>query len=406
MLLTNETLLDRLYELTKKSIKIEVAVAWANECAALDRLLEFGRTNGALRAIVGVSGNATHPNALRVLQRSARLRIHPSMGGIFHPKLYLFHLEKKSIAWIGSANLTRPGFEQNKELVIEIEDFDHTAAKWFEDCWAGLSDDEGTEELLKDYEDQWEPPSPPRSTYHEGSRPRRNTSTFAAFLTNWPSFVVQLIEADLFWGRRWNDQEAPVTGETGSWLETITIGRRVIVREDWSDLGREDRNVILGRSPHGYLGSMKGAGRANNIFCEASRENLAVRRTIRRALQSPIDASEADFALAACDFIGQVNRIPGFAGALATRFLTLARPDRAVSVNNGSRRKLAELTNLPESTLSNPPGGRNHSYLDLLHWFEEQDWYSNPVPASVRERLLAQNRAALFDAFVYREQRN
>jgi hypothetical protein len=48
--------------------------------------------------------------------------------------------------------------------------------------------------------------------------------------------------------------------------------------------------------------------------------------------------------------------------------------------------------------------GGAQSYIDLLQWFEQKAWYSNPAPQSAYERLLASARAALVDAFVYEEQ--
>lgn len=160
---------------------------------------------------------------------------------------------------------------------------------------------------------------------------------------------------------------------------------------------------MLGRHPYGLLGAMGGAGHANNVFRVANRQHLQIRRTIREALQPVIDADDDIFAQRACDFIQIVDRIEGFGGAIATRFLALARPDRAISVNRGSKRRLAELTGLPENSLAHVPHGRARPYLDLLRWFEERPWYSDPTPQNAFERLLASTRAALVDAFVYEE---
>ena len=74
MLLTTETLMDRLDHHLTKARQIDVAVAWAGDCDALDRLCAFARKGGAVRAIVGIAGNATHPNALRSIQECAHLR--------------------------------------------------------------------------------------------------------------------------------------------------------------------------------------------------------------------------------------------------------------------------------------------------------------------------------------------
>lgn len=401
LLMTENELLDRFNSRVKRANQIDVAVAWANECNALDALKTFAANGSVVRAIVGIAGNATHPNALRTLQKYARLRIHDSLDGLFHPKLYIFHENGTRYCWIGSANLTRAGFEQNNELVLESEDVRGAAFEWFETCWNSLGDEESSGQLLDIYERDWKPPQAWPQTeknYHRSSS--RGQGEFAEYLSDWNSFVVQLAEAELYWSARWN-RESPITGEGETWLETITLGQRVVRREDWSSLSKEDRYLLLGRDPYGQLGSMRGAGLANNIFRVDSSENLEIRRQIRNALQPCITASDNRFAEVACDFIEEVSSIDGFAGALATRLLALARPDRAVSVNRGSSAKLAALTGLPQTSLAKAPRGKGKSYLDLLHWLEQQKWYSNPQPQGSREKLYASVRAALFDALVY-----
>ncbi len=403
MLLTRDTLIERLDELLEKSHRIDLAVAWATDCNALARLCKFAKNGGAFRAIVGILGNATHPNALRNIQRCAQLRI--ASGALFHPKFYLFHQPHNRLGWIGSANLTRPGFEQNEELIYEFSDDDGTASQWFDGFWTLL--DKDCSRRLDEYESGWQPPSPPpRSLRAPPPGDHEEFYRVAGNITDWPSFVAAIDQANEYWSDLWN-RDDPVTGDTHSWLNTITLGRAVMHREDWSELSQEDFHLMLGRGYWGYglLGAMGGAGLANNVFNEATRENLSTRRRIRQALQPVIDASDAQFAEAACAFIAELGGVHGFAGAVATRFLALARPDRAISVNNGSRERLSQLTKLPKNTLGHAPHGHARSYMDVLGWFEhrDRDWYSRPAPKNARERLLASNRAALFDAFVYEE---
>ena len=309
-------------------------------------------------------------------------------------------MDGQRIGWIGSANLTRPGFQQNDEAVFEFLDGSGKASQWFDDQWRSLGDDEDCNRTLDRYEKAWKPPSWParRPFTRDGSGIPAEIFDVARSLTDWASFVAAIAAADRYWRSMW---EWSVTGESDSWLETITRGRAIARKRDWSKLSDDDRHLLLGRNPYGFLGVMGGAGHANNVFRAPTRENLRIRRAIREALQPVIDANDDDFAGAACDFIAVVEEIPGFGGAIATRFLALARPDRAVSVNAGSNVHLSKLTGLPKNSLSNAPHGRARSYLDLLHWFEEQAWYSSPAPGNAYERLLAAARAALIDAFVY-----
>lgn len=404
MILTRDNLLGRLDYHLERSNQIDVAVAWASDSDALSRLLAFGSGRGSLRTIVGISGNATHPNALRELSRCAQLRIPEGAGHLFHPKFYLFHQQRKRIGWIGSANLTRPGFQQNDELVFEFSDENEKASKWFNQLWDSLPEDCST--MLDDYVRDWQPPSLSQSTPKEYAVVVADVYDLVGELTDWSSFVAAIAQADQYWSaadgsRQPATGKSTVIGESSSWLNTITLGRAVVRREDWDELTREDCDLILGRRGYGLLGSMGGAGTASSVFTKTTPENLCIRNTIRAALQPVLEANDDYFANAACEFIAVTRKFHGFAGAMATRLLALARPDRAISVNGGSEANLSRLTKLPRSSLSKPPHGGARSYKDLLRWFEQKSWYSNPNPQDVYQHLLASARAGLFDAFVY-----
>lgn len=55
----------------------------------------------------------------------------------FHPKVYLFKNEKKSRAYVGSANYTERGFSSNAELTLQSNDSVECGkiSKWFNDLW-------------------------------------------------------------------------------------------------------------------------------------------------------------------------------------------------------------------------------------------------------------------------------
>ena len=118
-----EQLLQRFTELVHQAERIDVAVAWAKTCPAVDELLKRAHSNAKIRIAVGISRNFTNPSTLKRLKDSnnVELRIVPDEAThIFHPKYYCFHGER-TICWVGSANLTRGGFGGNKELVHEFE---------------------------------------------------------------------------------------------------------------------------------------------------------------------------------------------------------------------------------------------------------------------------------------------
>jgi HKD family nuclease len=165
VLLTRETLLERLRHHLQESSQVDIAVAWACDCDALSGLIQFANSGTPLRAIIGISGNATHPNALRGLKGCGQLRIATNAEGLFHPKFYLFHQHIGRIAWIGSANLTRRGFQQNEELVFEFADEDGRASEWFNRLSDSLPKD--CSNTLATYEKNWHPPPPPPLHPHQ-----------------------------------------------------------------------------------------------------------------------------------------------------------------------------------------------------------------------------------------------
>lgn len=150
MLLTRSTLINRLTHQLESARQIDIAVAWACECDALDLLCRFAQNGGSLRAVIGIFGNATEPRALRNIQQCGKLRIATRVERLFHPKFYLFHGSAWRIGWVGSANLTRPGFQQNEEVVFEFSDDDGEALKWFDDQWGNFGDDDDCDAILSE----------------------------------------------------------------------------------------------------------------------------------------------------------------------------------------------------------------------------------------------------------------
>lgn len=404
MLLTQEKLLPRFEEQLRTAARVDLATAWMSFGGAFSALHGFAMAKpGSLRAIVGTAGTASHPRALRLIRQAAQLRL-PVATPLFHPKLIVFHRPGGTVVWVGSANLTRCGFEQNTEIVAELADSDGEARAWFDAAWDALDEDCGA--YLDRYEANWKP-----SGSIDGADLRPPPShdalwALARGLTDWPSFVRALKVASPFWRSKFN---CSVDGEASSWLNTISLGMEITRRASWDDLSNVDYHVLLGIEDvagpvlgYGLLGSMQGAGEVKSVFLRSNPANRTIRDAIRSSLQLPIQASDAAFPEAAVEFIRRVSALDRFGPAVATRLLALARPDLAVSVNNGSRPGLAHLSGLPASALSKVPSGpRARSYADLLAFLSTKDWYRNPQPSNRYERTLANARGALLDCLVY-----
>ena len=134
------------------STDIWIASAWLTQSEALDDLAHNGR---GLRALAGVHGNATDPASLEKILDTfgcSSLRIVEG-GPLFHPKVYLFrHDSGKDTAWIGSANFTGPGFNDNREILLETDEVSvvNQIQLWFETEWRKL-EDQDVKVVLSDY---------------------------------------------------------------------------------------------------------------------------------------------------------------------------------------------------------------------------------------------------------------
>ena len=393
--ITGERLLERWRERLQRSDAADIAVAWATPCPAVDELREFCDRGGELRIVVGLAGNATDPTTLKELSKRAELRIGEASGGIFHPKYYCFRSSSRSTVWVGSANLTRAGFGANNELMLENAGTKGSGA-WFERLWSSLVTDPQDE--IDAYARNWKP-----SMWHQrpvsGRRSQRKQVTAAERLDaswSWDDFLSNLRAKDeeiRQIAERRLEEPWTVFGDHRSWMHTISAGRPIMRMRSWSNLAPWQVEILLGRTPWGPLGTLKGAGKAQKIIRGGTKADRDARqdilRHVRRASRSAIDATKA--GPKAFDAI--TNR-PRVGDAVATRLLALARPDCYVSVNKASRDGLASASGLAPTTIGNRYGA-------LLQWVHESKWYRASQPSNPTEKEIWDCRAALVDVFVY-----
>lgn len=398
-LLDTNDLSSRFRQLVEESDSVCIAVAWMTTSDEFELLRAAATAGKAVKVIVGLSGNATRPQALISLRQVAHIRVGQGQPRTFHPKFYLFRSPLRNVVWIGSANLTSGGFSLNQELVHEFDD-DGTAVAWFEREWTRY--EHGWAQKIDEYCNNWQPPEPPPPEPRQNLVPdlievRDPIDLLRPPPQTWGAYVEALKRCDDFWQLR---GEHAVLRERRSYIETITTGRDLTRWASWRDLTKEECQILLGNSDRtgvwGLLGSMKNARLAVSSF----QRSPEVREQIRLALLPSIEAqTEHDFLRAALLTISTISNIERFSSGVATRLLTLARPDRAISVNKGSVQGLSRLTGLSDN--SQTLGDHERQYPSLLKWLYDQPWYRTPEPSD-RTRSLWHMRAALVDSFVYK----
>lgn len=140
--------------------RVDIASAWATEGVALDALedLKKRRRKGTkVRTLAGIAGNHTTPGALDRLAKLGEVRLVNDRSGLFHVKLVLFRTSRKSLAWVGSANFTGPGFDGNEELIYETEETEGLA-EWFDRRWKQVGPQR---DQPASYCKKWKPPAVP-----------------------------------------------------------------------------------------------------------------------------------------------------------------------------------------------------------------------------------------------------
>ena len=132
--------LDAFRDHLKDAQGLRMASAWLSNSDAFGALL--ARRGMKVKAIIGTYGTSTDLAALQKVVRwfgpkSLRIVAPPAL---FHPKLFLFEKQDRTIAWIGSANFTRGGMETNTELMLETGQARMVATMedWFDDLWSEL----------------------------------------------------------------------------------------------------------------------------------------------------------------------------------------------------------------------------------------------------------------------------
>ena len=383
MLIDHGEILARFQSHLEWARELDIATAWATGHEGL-RLLAQRARSLRVRAVVGLWGNQTDPVALRILARIGKLRLVEG-DRRFHPKVYIFRGYEKTVTWVGSANFTSGGFGMNEEAMFETS-ATKSVEKWFNELWNDCGRLDNT--AIDEYERlrRKKPPTP--LTLERSTRIEKPMKLFRQ-VRDWDSYFTALEQCDLWWSKHhsWS-----VMGELRSWYETIAVLGDVVQQENWNDLGDYDRRRLLGLTGEAgwaLLGRMRPSAK-DTVF---ERNRPRIQRIVRRVKK----AEETAFPSIAFEAYSDLRDSPGVGEGIATRLLSLARPDRFVSVNDGSREGLAEISGLPVSTL-----GSVKNYERLLKWLYSQKWYRESEPQGQRERAIWGMRAALLDCFVYR----
>ena len=410
-ILSGNTLLRRFKKLLKTHTHVDIATAWATGGEHLRALADAASQESRgvkVRAIVGIAGNATRPDALDELNKIAAvdLRIVPQGGRLFHPKLYLFGGRGDGIvtrrAWVGSANFTEAGFggrsKGNHEIMLEMgsgERADALAA-WFQERWDEYAMDTPVSEVIRRYTEDWKQNPPHRSVRKIVARPvsrRRDLLDDAHRPLTLDGYRRSLLRCEEM--LRDEKRAWEILDPNGATYMRAIIRRRGLLLGDtrWSELDRESRQRLTGSrsKPESQVWGLLGRMTRSN-----GRAVLQNEGKIKVVLGEVVKAPDADFPDIAVAAMQELEAIPDVGWATQTLLLSLARPDRLLPLASASRDALGALSGKAPTTLGKPK-----NYQRLLQWLYKQPWYADGPPADEDLERIWGFRAALVDSFVY-----
>ena len=406
--LRSDDLHTRFTALLSKAHSVDITTAWATPGEHLRALTAAADRGVKIRAIVGISGNGTHPDALEELSgiSAGRLRIVPKGARLFHPKLYLFKWHDGGIencqAWIGSANFTRAGFggysDANEEIVLEVGPGERAdaLADWFQERWDRCRVDSSDSEIRR-YAEDWNrnPPNRQVRQITLGSvSARRDLLDSVHRPLSLKGYHQALEECEQLLrdeGQGWKILDP----QGGSYMRAISDRRGLLLGDtSWSELDSECQKQLKGSYRRKDLKWWGLTGTMVRKNWPAVRRN---ERQIRTRLNAVRQAQDHEFPDIAVDAMRALMDIDNVGYGTATLLLTLARPDRLLSVNTRSRKGYGALSGLRPSELEKP-----EYYGKLLdEWLYRQRWYQDGPPTDEGLLRIWKSRAALVDSFVW-----
>ena len=396
MLITHENILHRFSQNLEWATGIDLATAWANSNEGLRTLKASKKRTASLeiRSLIGLWGTPTTPRALRTLAGMGELRVADARRR-FHPKVYVFRGEGRSVAWIGSANFTSGGFGMNEEALFETSDTE-TVESWFDRLWeqCGPLGEYAINNYAENYSESRKenrPRPPSRLPLAVDSTPMQ----LLGKVDNWRSYVKALEQCDRWWSERhpWS-----VLGEQYSWSETIQDLHDVVKQEDWRELSDDDPSRLLGLTEKTGFWALLGGMRPIALETVFVRNREKIQDIVLRI----VHANDSEFPGLAIKAYEELKHLKDVGPGIATRLLALARPGRFVSLNKASAVGLAQHFGLKSTNLETL--GKPKNYGRLLEEIYDQTWFREPAPENAREETICGMRTALLDCFVYDKQ--
>jgi hypothetical protein len=382
--------------LIKKYKYMSFATAWAStEHPAFQNLLEYQEK--IQHSTIGLHFYQTAPEVLVQLQHNKNVRFILQTDGVFHPKLYLFWNTPTDWALLsGSANFTNGAFNgNNREAMLltkgESVDFFQEISHFFKnDCF-----DKAVEISDKEQIERY------RTLYHQRQKPIQTLSNRYLTGNKHGEMGKSILSTNILtysWGKYFKTIQQDKNHSFKDRLTLLDYARKVFQTDtNFRSIDLEIRKLISGlpnnartgkNLDYGWFGSTKSNG---NFSRKINTDNPKIAQSID-SIPLIGEVSKHDFLE-----YNKVFRQAGFNNPIgvATRLLTMKRPDLFFCFNGANKEKICAELGLPKNLNA-------ERYWDeiLLHIYDTA-WFNSSRPQNTIEQQAWNGRVALIDCIYY-----
>lgn len=353
---------DSFSKMLMKSRQLDIASACVSEKGPWEQIKNLAKKNEIrITLVAGLDGAVTSPEVPATVSPGIKVKIHiKNDGGIFHPKLYIFHTTSGTKeVFLGSANLTHRGFELNEEILLHVTDLKMVGKcqEYFEDIW--LKSLPCTKEFLHRYVELHQMVEVRRSqnknqndellnSFRKSAEYSEFSPSDGSFL-EYCSLVCQVLKVSYTWLDEYISS-SPDSNKLFLLLDVLEECNSLIACSN-DQYEHEEISKIKGtKNPYAFLG-------------KAERTRLCAYSNKRRLNDKEIESRELMHCLKAfsaqnygrniskrlkgtAKVLDEVSSFERVGVASASRFMTLSRPDLMVSYNSASERMLEAIAGL------------------------------------------------------------
>ena len=386
--------------LTKKYRYISFATAWASTGhEAFRLLLEYQEK--IQHSTIGLHFYQTDPEVLVQLQHNKNVRFISQMDGVFHPKLYLFWNTPTDWALLsGSANFTNGAFNgKNQETMLltkgESTDFFQEISRFLKnDCFDNAV--EIGDEQIEHY----------RTLYHQRQKHIHTLSNYYPTGNKHSEMGKSILSTNILtysWDKYFKIIQQDKNQSFKDRLDLLDYVKEFFQNNaNFLSIDSEFRKLISGLPNNARIGknldySWFGSTKSDRKFYEKI-------NTGNPKIAQAIDLIPLIGEVSKHNFL-EYNRIFQQAGyknpiGVATRLLTMKRPDLFFCFNGANKEKICAELGLPKNL------NAERYWDEILLRIYDTAWFNSSRPQDKIEQKAWDGRVALIDCIYYEPKKN